>query len=206
MAVDPANPDEGVLREAGRVLVGGGLVVIPTETVYGIAASALDPVAVARLRAAKSRPETKPLPVMISGASNIEAFAAPVPPLALQLARRFWPGPLTLVLKAANGVGEFVHAGSGKVGLRAPDHAVAQGVLAAAGTPLVLTSANLSGEKPARTASEAREALGDRVDLYLDAGPCALGEPSTVLDLTTEPPIILRAGAIAADDLRAATL
>lgn len=206
LAVDPANPEATVLREAGRVLAGGGLVVIPTETVYGIAASALDPVAVARLRAAKSRPDTKPLPVMVGGAADIEVFAAEVPPLALELARRFWPGPLTLVLKAASGVGEFVEAGSGKVGLRAPDHRVAQGVLAAAGTPLVLTSANLSGEAPARTAREALEALGGRVDLYLDAGPCVLGEPSTVLDLTTEPPLILRAGAIGADDLPPATI
>jgi L-threonylcarbamoyladenylate synthase len=206
VTVDPASPDESVLREAGRILAGGGLVVIPTETVYGIAASALSSSAVSRLRAAKSRPETKPLPVMVSGASDMDALAAAVPPLARELARRFWPGPLTLVLVAASGVGEFVHAGTGKVGLRAPNDRVAQGVLAEAGVALVLTSANRSGAAPATTAQEAFEALGDRVDLYLDAGPCALGEPSTVLDLTTIPPTVLRAGAISADDLRAATI
>lgn len=206
VAVDPANPDEAVLREAARVLAGGGLVVIPTETVYGIAASAIDQAAVARLRAAKSRPENKPLPVMVGGLAGMDALAAEVPPLARELARRFWPGPLTLVLQAGTGVGEFVHAGSGKVGLRAPDHAVARGVLAAAGMPLVLTSANLSGEPAARTAREAADALGDRVDLYLDTGLCAIGEPSTVLDVTTEPAVILRAGAIGEDELRAATI
>lgn len=196
LAVDPISPDPAVLREAGAVLRNGGLVVIPTETVYGIAADALNPEAVLRLRAAKQRAETKPLPVMVSGLADAGAFARHVPPLAHTLMVRFWPGPLTIVLEAGDTVPDAVHSGSGKVGLRAPDHTVAQGVLREAGCPLVLTSANLSGEPPARTAEDAERELVGRVDLILDAGTCPLGEASTVLDLTISPPAILREGAL----------
>jgi L-threonylcarbamoyladenylate synthase len=202
LAVDPIRPDPDALREAGRILRRGGLVIVPTETVYGIAADARNPAAIARLRAAKARPDAKALPVMVAGNADIEFMATHVPPMASRLAGRFWPGPLTMVLHAAPGLVEAVHAGTGKVALRAPDHAVAQGVLAEAGCPLVLTSANMSGEAPARTAAEAVAALGGRVDLVLDAGRCRLGEPSTVLDLTTDPPSILRAGTLSGDDLR----
>lgn len=199
---DPTHPDPEVIERAGRVLRAGGLVVIPTETVYGLAADALNPEAVGRLRAAKGRPDTKPLPVMLADSGGMAGFARDIPPTAFPLAGAFWPGPLTLVLRADDRVSEAIHAGSGKVGLRVPDNAVAQGILRAAGRPLVLTSANLSGGADATTAGEAMEALGGRVDLIVDAGPSRLGRPSTVLDLTAQPPRILREGGVSAERLR----
>lgn len=203
LAVDPVSPDPAVLREAGSILRNGGLVVIPTETVYGIAANALDADAIGRLRAAKGRPETKPLPMMVSGPSEAGAFARRVPAVAQALMLRFWPGPLTIVLEAGDNVLEAVHAGTRKVGLRAPDHLVSLGALTEAGCPLVLTSANVSGEPAATTADDAARNLGGRVDLILDAGPCALGEASTVLDLTGSQPVVLRQGALSEDALLA---
>jgi L-threonylcarbamoyladenylate synthase len=113
----------------------------------------------------------------------------------------FWPGPLTIVLEAGEAVLESVHAGTGKVGLRAPDNPVAHAVLAAAGCPLVLSSANVSGEPPATTAEQALCCLDGRVDIILDGGPCLLGEASTVLDLTVQPPAVLREGSLGIDAL-----
>jgi L-threonylcarbamoyladenylate synthase len=202
LTIDPAQPDPEVLAEAGRILRAGGLVVMPTETVYGIAADAFNVGAVETLRAAKGRPDTKPLPVMVAGADEIREFARRVPPEAQALAQAFWPGPLTMVIDSGDAIGEAVHSGTKKVGLRAPDHPVAQGILKAAGRPLVLTSANLSGEPDATTGQEALAALDGRVDLVVDAGPTRLGQPSTVIDLTAVPPRILREGRIPADRLR----
>lgn len=202
LTTDAVRPDAAAVEEAARVLRGGGLVVIPTETVYGIAADAGNPAAVARLRAAKGRPETKPLPVMATSPEDVGRLARNPPPVAWQLARAFWPGPLTLVLPAGPAVSEAIHAGSHGVGLRSPDHAVALAVLNAAGRPLTLTSANLSGEPDTTTAADAMAALNGRVDLILDAGPTALGHPSTVLNLAVQPPVILREGGVSADRLR----
>ncbi len=202
VTMDPLCPDRETLEEAGRVLRDGGLVALPTETVYGVAADAFSVAAVRRLRAAKGRAETKPLPVMLAGAEGMRVFARRIPPEAFTLADVFWPGPLTLVLFRSDRVSEAIHSGTETVGLRVPDHAVAQGILGAAGCPLVLTSANLSGEEDATSGTEAMEALRGRVDLIVDAGPARLGRPSTVLDLTTSPPRVLREGRITTDRLR----
>lgn len=190
------------VAEAAEILGRGGLVVMPTETVYGIAADAMSAEAVERLRRVKGRPDTKPLPVMVSGAGDLDRLASCVPQEARRVAAAFWPGPLTIVLPAAGVVGEHVHAGTGSVGLRAPDHPVAQAVLGAFGAPLVLTSANLSGEPEASDARTALTSLDGRVDLILDAGPCRLGRPSTVLDLSGGPPRVLREGAVTVAALR----
>jgi L-threonylcarbamoyladenylate synthase len=199
---DAEDPDAAVIEEAARVLRGGGLVVLPTETVYGIAADAGNAAAVARLRAAKRRPESKPLPVMVGGSDDILRLGENPPHAALALAEAFWPGPLTLVVAAASTVADTVHCGRGTVGLRMPDHAVAQAILRAAGRPLVLTSANLAGEPDATTGAECRDALDGRVDLIVDAGVTALGKPSTVVDLTTIPTSIAREGGITQEQLR----
>lgn len=202
VTTDPLCPDRAVLEAAGRVLREGGLVVLPTETVYGVAADAFNVEAVRRLRAAKGRAETNPLPVMLAGADGMREFARHIPPEAFTLADAFWPGPLTLVLLRSDRVSDAVHSGTETVGLRVPDHAVAQGILVAAGCPLVLTSANLSGEVDATSGAEAMAALCGRVDLIVDAGPARLGRPSTVLDLTTNPPRVLREGRVSSDRLR----
>lgn len=196
------RPDPHVVEEAARVLRGGGLVIIPTETVYGIAADAGNPAAVARLRAAKGRPETKPLPVMAASPDDVRRLSHNPPPEAWSLARALWPGPLTLVLPAGSAISETIHAGSNAVGLRSPDHAVALAILTAIGRPLALTSANLSGEPDATSAEAALTALNGRVDLIVDAGASSLGRPSTVLNLTVKPPAILREGGVSADQLR----
>lgn len=201
LRLNPQDFDPQALQTAGEILRSGGLVVFPTETVYGVAADATNADAVAHLRGAKGRPETKPLPLMITGEEDIRAFARETTPLAYELAHAFWPGPLTLVVEASERVGEWIHAGTHRVGLRAPDHPVAQGVLRAAGRPLALSSANLSDSPDAVTADQALIALGGRVDLVVDAGPARMGSPSTVIDLTAQPPCILRPGQISKADL-----
>jgi L-threonylcarbamoyladenylate synthase len=200
--IEPGSPDPAAIAEAARILRTGGLVVVPTETVYGIAADAMSAAAVERLRRAKGRPDTKPLPVMVGGADEMDRLASRVPAEARRLAEAFWPGPLTIVLPASPVVGEHVHAGTGAVGLRSPDDPVARAVLRACGGPLALTSANLSGEPEAADAATALSSLEGRVDLILDAGPCRLGRPSTVLDLSSEPPRVLREGAVSVAELR----
>jgi L-threonylcarbamoyladenylate synthase len=202
LTLDPRAPSQDLLAEAGAVLRAGGLVAVPTETVYGIAADAGNAAALARLRLAKGRPEDKPLPVMVSGPAQMSRLAREVPAAAMALAERFWPGPLTLVLWADDGVSDGVGAGTRTVGLRCPDHPVALGLLRAAGCPLALTSANLSGQPPATDAVGVLATLGGRVEMLLDAGPASLREPSTVLDLTDCPARVLRHGAVTEQALR----
>lgn len=202
LKTEPLSPDSAVIAEAARALAGGQLVVFPTETVYGIAADVRQEDAVRRLREAKGRSDTKPLPLMVAGPDDLAAYARDVPEDAYALARAFWPGPLTLILHANARVPEAVHAGTGRVGLRAPDHPVAQAILAAAGGALALTSANRSGEDDTTSAQAAMDALGGRVALIVDAGEAREGRPSTVLDLTASPPRILRQGGITADHLQ----
>jgi L-threonylcarbamoyladenylate synthase len=139
---------------------------------------------------------------MAASPEDVQRLARNPPPSAWTLARAFWPGPLTLVLPAGPAISEAIHAGSGTVGLRSPDHAVALAILHAAGRPLALTSANLSGEPDATSAQDALAALNGRVDLIVDAGATALGRPSTVLNLAVQPPVILREGGVSADRLR----
>ncbi len=183
-AVDPA-----VITEAAACLRRGGLVIFPTETVYGVGAHADDAKAVARLYQAKARPVEKLLTLHV--ATIVQARQLPVewPPVALELARLFWPGPLTLILPRR---GE-----AGTVGIRVPRHPVAEALLSAAGVPVVASSANRSGQPAPATADAAVAALGDFVDVVVDAGPCAVGAPSTVVDCTVTPPVIRRAGALA---------
>lgn len=165
----------------------GGLVVFPTETVYGLGANADDLVAVERLYQAKGRPETKPLTVHLARAELVAGMALEWTPLAAALSRRFWPGPVTLVVPRLEG---------GTVGLRVPRHPVAEALLAAAQVPVVAPSANRSGSPPPRTADEVVAAiLNGQVDYLLDAGPTPIGEASTVVDCTGASARILRRGA-----------
>lgn len=184
--MDPLAPDPAVIREVADALRQGGLVVFPTETVYGVGANAERVDVVERLYQIKGRPSGKPLTVHLAAAAMVHRMAVTWSPAAEQLSRRFWPGPLTLVVPRLEG---------GSVGLRVPRHPVATALLAAAEVPVVAPSANLSDQPPPTTADEAERALGGLVDYLLDAGPTALGEPSTVVDCTVSPPKMLRAGA-----------
>jgi L-threonylcarbamoyladenylate synthase len=194
---------EAKIAEAGRRIRAGGLVAFPTETVYGLGANALDPRAVARIFEVKQRPFFDPLIVHVPDLEAIGALVTHVPPAAAQLSRRFWPGPLTLVLEKQSIVPDIVTAGLTTVAIRIPAHPVAQALLRAAGIPIAAPSANLFGRISPTTAAHVREQLGDRVDLILDGGPCRVGVESTVLSLVESPPRLLRHGGVPIEDLAA---
>ncbi len=193
-------------RDAGRaaaVIRAGGIVAYPTETFYGLAALALSPEAVARLAAAKLRPEGKPLPLLAADRDSALALAAEVDPVAERLARRFWPGPLTLVLPAAPGLPAEI-AGAGTVGVRVPGSPVARELARLSGGPITSTSANLAGEPPPRRPAELAPALEAIVDLVLDGGETPGGLPSTVVEVRGGEVRLLRAGAVPWEEVCAA--
>lgn len=193
--VDPAAPDGAALGEAAAVLKNGGVVAFPTETFYGLGAAALDRRAVRRIFELKGRPETKPLLVLVDSI-GMAGTVAEVGDRARALAARYWPGALTLVLRARPHVPEEVTAGTGTIGVRVSPHPVAQGLVRALGGPVTAPSANPSGLDPPTTAAGVLVRFAGAVEMVLDGGPTPGGEPSTVLDLTVEPPRVLRQGVI----------
>jgi L-threonylcarbamoyladenylate synthase len=196
LAVNPRRPEEAAVQEAVDVLRRGGLVVIPTETVYGLGARALDERAVARVFAAKGRPAHHPLIAHVTSDSQAAELAAEWPEHAALCARAFWPGPLTLVVRRRASVPSAVAGGGDSIAVRAPSHLVARAVIAALGEPVAAPSANrYQGLSPTR-AEHAVKQLGDAVDLVLDAGTCDAGIESTVLDVRERPPRVLRPGAV----------
>lgn len=199
--IDPAHPDPGLLREAGEVVRAGGLVAFPTETVYGLGANAQDAAAVGRIFAAKGRPATNPLIVHVVGESMLHTLATEWPPTAARLARRFWPGPLTLVLPKRPTVPDATTGGGPTVAVRMPGHPVALGLIGAAGVPVAAPSANRSSALSPTRAEHVLAGLGGRIDLILDGGPTANGIESTVLSLVGERPVLLRPGPIAVSEL-----
>ncbi len=201
VAVSPDAPDPAVLARAVALLRSGQLVAFPTETVYGLGANALDPSAVARIYEAKGRPSYNPLIVHVADTQAARALVAAWPPQAEQLARRWWPGPLTLVLPRTPGLSPAVTAGLATVALRVPAHPVAHALLKAVGIPLAAPSANRSGEVSPTTASHVERSLGDRVPLVLDGGPTTIGIESTVVDLSGGVPVLLRPGMISREAL-----
>jgi L-threonylcarbamoyladenylate synthase len=194
--VDAACPSAEAIARAAAVIRGGGLVAFPTETVYGLGANGLDPVAVARIFAAKGRPAANPIILHVADRDSLANVAAEWPETAIKLAKRFWPGPLTLVVAKEVGVPDLVTAGGPTVGIRCPAHPVAQALLRAVGVPLAAPSANCSTELSPTRAEHVLRSLDGRIDLILDAGPCPGGIESTVLDVTTRPPRLLRPGPI----------
>ncbi len=187
--------------KAGELLRAGRLVAFPTETVYGLGANALNPEAVARIFEAKGRPHFDPLIVHVRSISDLETLVAAFPETAQRLAERFWPGPLTMVLPKTSQVPDLVTAGLPTVAVRLPGHPIAQQLLEAAGVPIAAPSANRFGRLSPTRAEHVLEQLGERIDYILDGGPCEVGVESTVLDLTTTPPRLLRPGGIALEDL-----
>jgi L-threonylcarbamoyladenylate synthase len=191
----PAGPDS--IAKAAEILRRGGLVAFPTETVYGLGANALDAAAVKRIFDAKGRPAANPVIVHVADAADLGALTRPgLPEIVSKLAERFWPGPLTLVLPKADAVPDVVTAGGPTVAVRVPAHPVALALLRAAGVPLAAPSANRSTELSPTMAEHVQRGLGDRVDMILDGGPTTGGIESTVLDLTTDPPQLLRPGLV----------
>lgn len=201
---DCADPGvrEGALEAAARAVGSGQLVVVPTDTVYGIGADAFDAAAVSALLAAKGRGPDMPVPVLVGSWDTLEGLVNYVPASVRLLIEAFWPGGLTLVVEHAASLAWDLGDSRGTVAVRMPLHPVALELLARTG-PMAVSSANRSGQPAALTAEQARGQLGDSVQLYLDGGPAVLGVASTIVDVTTENPRIVRTGAVSADALRA---
>lgn len=203
LALNPTDPDLAAVAEAARVLRSGGLVAFPTETVYGLGANAFSADAVAGIFRAKGRPAHNPLIVHLAEPAALDTVAQDVPPVARQLAAQFWPGPLTLVLRRAAAVAPNVSGGRETVAVRVPAHPVALALIAAAGVPVAAPSANRFARPSPTSAAHVLADLDGRINLVLDAGPTPIGVESTVLDLTAQPPALLRPGGVTLEALRA---
>jgi len=195
LAVDPIAPSPDVVERAAAVIDAGGVVALPTETFYGLAVRALDAAAVRRLFALKGRPESRPILVLVDEPSRVGAIAD-VNDLARALMARHWPGPLTLVLEARAIVPNELTAGTGTIGVRQSGYPVARALAAAVGGPITAPSANPTGEAPPTTATGVLAAFDGRIELVLDGGETPGGPASTVLDVTVDPPRVVREGAV----------
>lgn len=201
LRTDPFRQDEAVIDEAAQVVARGGLVAFPTETVYGLGADALNPQAVRGIFAAKGRPEDNPLIVHVAHVTDLAELVKEMPPVVNSLAKHFWPGPLTLILPRHSIVPDAVTAGLDTVAVRIPDHPVALALIRKSGCPIAAPSANRSGRPSPTEAQHVLEDLGGRIDIIVDGGPSGIGVESTVLDLTAAHPVILRPGAVTAEQL-----
>lgn len=188
---------------AARIIRVGGLVGIPTETVYGLGANGLNPLAVDRIFQAKGRPQDNPLILHIPDPSWLERYCQDIPKSAWRLAKRFWPGPLTMILRRKPVVPDVVTAGLDTVGMRCPAHSVCRAVIQAAGVPVAAPSGNLSGKPSPTTARHMLDDMDGRINAILDGGDCQVGVESTIVDLTAPVPRLLRPGGLPLEDLRA---
>lgn len=190
------------VKKGIAVLRQGGIIAYPTDTVYGLGASAFLPTAVERIFRVKERPLNMPLPLLLAGVNQLSAVTGPANPEARSLIKAFLPGALTLVLPAAGSVPDIITAGSKTVAVRIPAHPVPLALIKGLGDPIVGTSANPSGLPSPLTADEVRSQLGDKIDFIIDAGKCPGGKESTIVDVTGEKPVVLREGAIPLEELR----
>ena len=188
---------EDKISAAAKILREGGLVGIPTETVYGLAANGLDETAVKRIFEAKGRPQDNPLILTIPGQQWLPRYCKDIPPLAYVLARKFWPGPLTMILKCRTDVvPSIITAGLDTVAMRCPNHPVTLAIIREAGIPVAAPSANTSGRPSCTTAQDVLEDMDGKIEGIVDGGPCTVGVESTILDLTCDPPKLLRPGGL----------
>ena len=201
LKIDERNFRE-VIQEAAQVIHGGGVVAVPTESFYGLAVHALDEKAIERLFAVKRRREDNPVLILIPSKEGLSSYVTEVYKKDRKLMERFWPGGLTMVFFAGPILPRSLTAGTGKIGVRLSSHPVPTELARAVGAPITGTSANRSGQPPCSTAEEVMEALGEDIDLILDGGKTAGGKGSTVLDVTTDPPVVVREGIVSRDALR----
>ena len=190
------------IARGAEIIKNGGLLGIPTETVYGLGANGLDPEAVLKIFQAKGRPQDNPLILHVSGPEQVEDFCHDVPEVAWTLMERFWPGPLTLILPARDLVPRRTTAGLSTVGIRCPDCALTREIIRAAGVPIAAPSANTSGKPSPTTAQHVLHDMAGKIDAIVDGGPCAVGVESTIVDLTGERPRLLRPGGVTPEQLR----
>jgi L-threonylcarbamoyladenylate synthase len=200
--VDREAPQRDAIQEAAMWILEGGVVAIPTDTLYGLACDPFRSDAVARLFAVKGRAGDQALPLIAADAAQISRHLCDLPPLGLRLAQRYWPGPLTLIVAAPPALVRDVTGGTGTVGVRVPADDVARAIAAAAGRPITATSANISGEPATPDPDAVERTLGDRIDLLIDTGATPGGAASTIVDLTSAEPRLVRAGAISWDDIQ----
>lgn len=203
MQTELLQADDAGFARAAAILQKGGLVGMPTETVYGLAGNALDGAVAEKIYAAKGRPADNPLIVHIAGAAQLAGLVRAVPAAAHKLAGAFWPGPLTMILPKAPCIPDSVSAGLPTVAVRFPAHPAAQRLIRESGLPLAAPSANLSGRPSPTTAAHVMHDLAGRIDAVLDGGPCGVGVESTVVTLATDPPRLLRPGGVTLEQLRA---
>jgi len=202
LKINPVHINYNFIKQAARVLGRGSLVVFPTETVYGVGADVFNEQAVAKIFSVKQRPTDNPLIIHIAHLSDLKKLARNISPQTRLLAKHFWPGPLTLILPKKLEVSQAVTGKNDTVAVRMPDHPVALALIKALKSPIAAPSANLSGKPSATDIVHALSDFGDKIDVYLDAGPAKIGLESTVLDLTVDPPEILRPGGITKEVLQ----
>jgi L-threonylcarbamoyladenylate synthase len=200
--IDPHKPEPEKIRIAAEVLKNGGLVAFPTETVYGLGANSLDEKAVLRIFEAKNRPADNPIIVHIANRNDIYVLAENVPQIAEDIIDVFWPGPLTLLFARSDAVPIEVTAGLATVAIRMPSHAIANALISKAEVPVAAPSANMAGRPSPTSAKHVLEDLFGRIEVLIDGGEVGYGVESTVLDLTTDPPAVLRPGPITVEELR----
>lgn len=200
--IDEQNINMNIIKEAGQVIKKGGLVVFPTETVYGLGANALDSEAIKKVFLAKGRPQDNPLIVHISDYKHISSLVLNISDLAKKLMYNFWPGPLTIILKKSNKIPSITSAGLDSIGIRMPSNIIARKLIKAAGVPIAAPSANISGKPSTTEVEHCIEDLEGKVDYIIGGEKCKFGLESTVLDCTVYPPCILRPGAITLEMLK----
>lgn len=200
--VNPDRPEHEKIKKAAEVIRNGGLVAFPTETVYGLGANALDREAVNKIFAIKKRPSTDPIIVHISDLKQLDTIVKNVPEIAKVLAKRFWPGPLTLIMERSDSVPDNVSAGLATVAVRMPSHPVSIALIKTSGLPIAAPSANIFSRPSSTKAQHIIDDFSDSVDLILDGGDSTIGVESTVLDLTSNPPVLLRPGGTPMEDLQ----
>jgi L-threonylcarbamoyladenylate synthase len=201
--VDPEAPQRDALQEAAKWIRGGGVVALPTDTLYGLAVDPFQAAAVERVFAVKGREAGRALPLIAADAAQVAARLGPLPPLGDRLAQRFWPGPLTLLVVAHAALPHGVTAGTGRVGVRVPAHDVARAICRGVDGPVTATSANRSGEPATADPDVVERTLGGSVDLLIDTGPAPGGPPSTIVDVTGPAPRLVREGAVSWQQIEA---
>jgi L-threonylcarbamoyladenylate synthase len=201
LRVNPTEPERKVIAEAAAVIRSGGLVAFPTETVYGLGADALNEAAVRRIFEVKGRPPDNPIIVHVADRDSVYLLASEVPRAAEELISRFWPGPLTLVLKKTELVPAVTCGGLETVAVRMPAHQVALELIREAGVPIAAPSANVSGSPSPTSAEHVLRDLGGKIEMVLDGGPAEIGVESTVIDMTVDPPELLRPGGLPLEEI-----
>jgi len=196
LTTDPLRPDAHVIHRGVEILRAGGVIAYPTETLYGLAAYAGNERAIERIFAIKGRNFDKPIPLIIGNEKALDPLVSEIPERALQLMKTFWPGPLTLIFNASDRVSTRLTAGTGKIGIRLSSNKIARHLATHLNGAITATSANISGEGGISSAKEVLHVLGDRIDALIDGGDTPGGPGSTVLDVTCDPPVVLREGII----------